>query len=95
MYEISETTYRETACRLLTAIGGSEYFNGCVEVECEVFRGALRCTLLVYREEVADHDATWSRITDIIPVWWEFESVGEYGSSLNDFSWSALREYLI
>lgn len=94
MYEINDTVYRETASRLLAAMVDAEYFNGSVAVECENFRATLRCTLIIYREVVADTAGPWSRMTDVIPVWWECETMGEHGSVLNDFSWSHFRAYL-
>ena len=94
MIEISENVYRETADRLLAAIGESAYYNGAVTHEETEFLATLRCTLVIYREEVDDPSGRFSRVTKMIPVWWEFETTGESGPVRNDFSWRELKSWL-
>ena len=41
-------------------------------------------------EAIGDRDA----IADLVPVWWEFHTVGSDGEALNDFSFSEVRALL-
>lgn len=94
MVTINEEIYMNVAQRLLCAIGETNFFNSTVEFDNEEIYTTLRCTLIVYRETIEDPTETFSRIIDIVPVWWEFATVQQCGTVGNDFSWRELKEYL-
>lgn len=95
MYGIATNLYLEIADRLVDAIGSKEFFSGVVsytfgDVECR-----LVCTLIIHRAERAENDASYPRITEIVPVWWEFSTVDGSVQLLNDFSFGELKSYIL
>lgn len=98
MININDNNYTAIAEKLLAAIGEGEYYNGTVDYDNGSFTAALRTTLIIYREPLldpADPSRAATRITDIVPVWWEFHTYGESGEAPNDFSWGELKEFMI
>lgn len=94
MVSITPEIYREVASGLMRSIEASDFFNGTIEHDTQEYYSSLTCTLIISRERNKRIDGTGERITDIIPVWWEFSIYFPDGEALNDFSWSELREYL-
>lgn len=95
---ITDNDYKNIASRLLEAIGGNEFYNGSLEYETAEYTSVLRTTLIVYREPLFGPDdpgGAAMRITDIVPVWWEFHLFDQFGEQLNGFSWRELKQYLI
>lgn len=89
--------YKNLARILISRIGERHYFNGTAEAEGDGFCGLLRITAIIYREQLhdpADRTGSMTRITNIVPVWWEFSSYGPEGVIPNDFSWSEFLPYL-
>lgn len=98
MISVNENTYKNLARELVSKIGGSHYFNGRIELEEEGMSSVLKTTLIVFRDPLSDDTCApgnVNRITDIIPVWWEFEAVTEEGLIISDFSWMEFRPYLL
>ncbi len=95
MIEITNEIYRAVAGRLKEEIGSAEYFNGTVEYETEELYSALTLTAIVYRRTDRFPEGARRPIADIVPVWWEFSTVQQFGEALNDFSFSELKQYLI
>lgn len=95
MIEITSEIYSAVADRLRSQIGDASYFNGSVEFETEEFYSTLTLTSIVYRRTESLPEGGFSRIADIVPVWWEFSTVQECGAVLNDFSFSELKPYII
>ncbi len=95
MIEITSEIYRAVAGRLKEEIGTAGYFNGTVEFETEEFYSKLTLTAIVYRRSEIFPEGVGRPIADIVPVWWEFATVQEFGETLNDFSFSELKQYLI
>lgn len=98
MISIDDSVYGAVAERLLAAIGNSEFYNGTVEYDGEGFCSELRTTLIVYREPLldpADPSQAARRITDIVPVWWEYHLHGPSGERATDFSWRELKRRLL
>lgn len=94
---MKETHYKNLAQLLVERIGDRHYFNGTVECEWKNASGLLKATLIIYREPLldpADSTGAATRITDIVPVWWEFETYGEESPVPGDFSWGEFRPYL-
>ena len=94
MYSVLPELYHEAAVRLADAVDGENYFSGSL-----VFRfGDTDCrftaSVIVYRERVAQPEGSSEPITDLVPVWWEFHTVGAEGEMLNDFEFSELKHYL-
>ena len=98
MITISDNHYKELAGRLLDSVGGCAFFNGSVEYDTEEFYSTLTATLIVYTETVSGPQGSGiggARITDIVPVWWEYH-LGRLGSEeLTDFSWSEFKQFLL
>ncbi len=95
---MENTYYNKLAHRLIELIGERHYFNGTAEIETEEFCGILTATLIIYRNPLldpADISGTATHITDIIPVWWKFDTYGPGGPCPNDFSWSEFHPFLI
>lgn len=94
MVTITPEIYREVASELMRRIEDQNYFNGTIEHDTEEYYSSLKCTLIISREREKRIEGAGERITDIIPVWWEFSIYFPDGEAYNDFSWSELREYL-
>ena len=95
MITLNNGTYKNLAQILITAIGERDYYNGTAELETEEFCSLLSASLIIYSEPLldpADHART--RITKIVPVWWEYRTWDERGETENDFSWQELKKYL-
>lgn len=98
MVYLNDNDYGDIAARLLEAIGGAEFYNGSVEYQTAEYTSVLRVTLIVYREPLFGPDTAGGaamRITDIVPVWWEFHLYDALGEQLNGFSWREFKEYLL
>jgi hypothetical protein len=98
MIATTDNQYRNIARELLAAIGRAEFFNGTIECNDGEMRSELRVTLIVRREpalDPADISRGDRRITQIIPVWWEYHLWDTDGQRANDFSWRELCEFLI
>ena len=85
MFQVSSELYDEIAIRLREAFGGGGFYSG--SVECAV--GETLCS-----------DDRWPegcrrRLTDVVPVWWEFHTVTADGEVPNDFSFAELRPSLL
>jgi hypothetical protein len=95
MIEITSEIY-ETIARVLCAeIGEANYFNGKIEIDNEEFYATLTLTAIIYRRTETLPEGEFSRIADLVPVWWEFSTNGECGEVLNDFSFAELKPYLV
>ena len=95
MYSVSSELYLEVAARLAEAIGGGSYFSGSLTFPFGDMECRLTASVIVYRRggrapPGGDRDA----IADLVPVWWEFHTVGSDGEALNDFSFSEVRALL-
>ena len=89
MYEISDKLYANVAEELVTAIGAKDFFSGSVAVMDDEVECRLVTTLIV------SHDENCRSITSIVPVWWECHTTIGSCEVYNDFSFSALVDYLI
>lgn len=92
-YSVSSALYRETAARLADAIDGGSYFSGSVRFDFDGMSCCLRASVIVYRRRESLPEGEFRPIVDLVPVWWEFHTVGEAGEVLNDFSFSELKAY--
>lgn len=98
MVAVTDSDYAVIAAKLLGSIGSADYYNGTVEHEFGEYNTVLRTTLIIYREPLldpADASRSATRITDIVPVWWEFHLYGPGGELLTDFCWHTLRDFLL
>ena len=93
-YSVPSELYREVALRLSEAIGSGGYFSGTLafawgEAECR-----LTASVIDYRQRISAPDGQADVISRLVPVWWEFHTVGSDGEALNDFSFSEVRALL-
>lgn len=98
MIDLNDDDYSRIAEKLLEAIGNSEFYNGSIEWESDGYSCVFIATLIIYREPLRDPDdptQSETRITDIVPVWWEFHTYGQNREITNDFSWTELKKYII
>lgn len=95
MLTITTNIYRAVSDKLSVHLEDIDYFNGTVEFDTEDLHSTLRATLIVYHKESCGPDTPRSVVTDIVPVWWEFETHQETGQVLNDFSWNEFKQFLI
>ena len=92
MYSVSDQLYAEVTARLRAAIGDKGYFSGSVDGETDEVAWRLTAWVLVYRRRVPLPEGDEERITDLVPVWWEFHTVVPEGEILNDFSFGDVRD---
>lgn len=95
MYEISSNLYLKIAEAMMSQIGLRDYFSGVVyytagDVECR-----LLVTLFVERATDIEEGSTYRRVSDLIPVWWEFSTIEGGVELLNDFSFNTLRNTIL
>lgn len=82
---------------MLNAINGQGYFAGSIEYDTDAFCCTLRCTLVIYRQLIEEPTGDAPKITDIVPVWWEFEMYDTRQQKMvtTNFSFKKLKKYLI
>lgn len=95
MYCVSPELYLETAARLGDAIGDGNYFSGAIEFLSGDLICRLTISVIVYRSRISLPEGVCRPVTDLVPVWWEFHTVGEAGEMLNDFDFSSLVRCLV
>lgn len=94
MYDVSNQLYLEVAERLLSLVGQRDYLSGRLEFDFGSITCCLIFSVVIYRRKVQCERGDVSLVDDVVPVWWEFHTVGEQGEVLNDFSFNVLRQYL-
>lgn len=94
MIEISDGLYRLLAQRLMEQLSQTTYFNGSIEVDTDELYTTLRATLIVYRRAYEEPTGMIEKITDIVPVWWEYVTTDVHGEQTNDFSWCEFIEHM-
>lgn len=87
MVTVNDNIYRGIADSLLARIGDENFFNGTVEYDTDEFYSALKCTLIICRNEDGE-------ILSVLPVWWEYTMNFEDGEHWNDFSWQEFDRFL-
>lgn len=75
-------------------IGTVDFYNGSIELDYAELYTTFHCTLLVYRGSESGEYRFVNDVTDVLSVWWEFETASERGIEYNDFSWVLFYEYL-
>ena len=55
----------------------------------------LTASLVLYRSDDRWPEGCRRRLTDVVPVWWEFHTVTADGEMPNDFSFAELRPCLL
>jgi hypothetical protein len=95
MIEISAPMYSRIAEMLRDRIGTAEWFNGSIEFETEEFHSRLTLSAIVYRRAELLPEGRRCPVFDVVPVWWEFSTVGAGGEEVNDFCFSELRPLLL
>ena len=94
-YSVIPALYEEIRIRLTDAVGTAGYFSGLLTFDFGDVACTLRCSLIVCRRSERLPEGTFDRLTDLLPVWWEFHTVLPDGSEpLNDFSFDELRRML-
>ena len=94
MYDIPNQLYLEVADRLIARFGTSDYFSGTLSLDYDGVMCSLLLSAIIYRRRERCDEGERLLIADVVPVWWEFHTVGEPGEILNDFSFNVLRQYL-
>lgn len=94
MFSVTTDLYRRLAAELLDRFADQTYYSGSVTLD----EGETACRLtgsyLIYRTSDCFPEGSGSRIADVVPVWWEFHTVGAEGETDNDFSFRELRPLL-
>ena len=91
---VPDWLYEEVADRLKEAIGERRYFSGYISFEARRITCRLTISLIVYRECVAWPEGEFERISDLVPIWWEFHTYKDGDDILNDFQFSEMRKYI-
>jgi hypothetical protein len=58
------------------------------------FEARLTLSAIIYRRPEVLPEGSARPISDVVPVWWEFSTVGVDGAEVNDFSFSELKPWL-
>ncbi|WP_417012404.1 hypothetical protein [Alistipes sp.] len=95
MFRVSSELYDEIARRLREAFGGAGYFSGSVECAEGETDCRLTASLVLYHRRDEWPEGPQLRLTDAVPVWWEFHTVTDGVEVPNDFSFTALRPALL
>ena len=95
LYSVSPDLYRETAGRLAEAIGSESYFSGSLSFPFDGLDCRLTASVIVYRRREVLPEREYDRISDLVPVWWEFHTMIDGVERLNDFTFSEIRERLL
>ena len=95
MFHVSSEVYYVFALLLREAFGGGGFYSG--SVECAVGETLCRLTasLVLYRSDARWPEGCRRRLTAVVPVWWEFNTVTADGEVPNDFSFADLRPSLL
>lgn len=94
IYSVSSELYLEAAARLTEHIGGSNYFSGTFSFPFDGSECRFTGSVIVYRRCESLPEGACERITDLVPVWWEFHTFSDGVEVLNDFSFNQLRASL-
>lgn len=94
MYCVSPELYQQAAALLADAIDDGTYFSGTLVFAFDGMDCRLTASVIVYRQRVSQPEGTTDVLADLVPIWWEFHTVGEDGECLNDFDFAALRHML-
>lgn len=95
MFNVSSQLYEELAARLRDAIAHDNYFSGSIAFPFDNADCKLTASLVIYRRRLELPDGLFDTIADVVPVWWEFSTVRDGVTLLNDFSFSELKEFLL
>jgi len=94
MYSVSSSFAGARAGRRGGAFGGGSYFSGSLTFPFGDMECRLTASVIVYRRRERLPEGDRDAIADLVPVWWEFHTVGSDGEALNDFSFSEVRALL-
>jgi len=94
MYSVSGVCRGGGAARRAGAVGGGSYFSGSLTFPFGDMECRLTASVIVYRRRERLPEGDRDAIADLVPVWWEFHTVGSDGEALNDFSFSEVRALL-
>ncbi len=94
MFHLPPKLYQEVVSHLIEAIDCDNYFSGSLTFEHNGVECRLICSVIVYRHTEATVKGGQKSISDLIPVWWEFHTVGAEGRVENDFCFSELKLHL-
>ena len=76
MYDIPNQLYLEVADRLIARFGTSDYFSGTLSLDYEGVMCSLRLSAIIYRRRERCDEGERLLIADVVPVWWEFHTMG-------------------
>lgn len=87
MIEVNKNWYENILALLSNEVGKGSYFSGVINGSRDGIDWSLRTSTVIYRDD-------FQNITEMIPVWWEFNT-GIHGKELeNNFSFSELNKLL-
>ena len=93
---VSDGEYRSLAAEVLQIIGESMYCKGEAEYDKGPNSGYLQFSVIIYRDFFDDETGHFSRIKEVIPIGWKYETRDEEGEKIeNNFRWEEFVEYLI
>lgn len=95
MFQVSSELYDEIAILLREAFGAGGYYSGSVECAVGEIQCRLTASLVLYRGSDEWPEGRRERLTDVVPVWWEFHALTPDGEVPNDFSFAELRPSLL
>lgn len=94
MYSVLPELYDQVAARLLDAIDGTNYYSGSLLFAFEGLQCRFTASVIVYREHLVQPEGHSEPVCDLVPVWWEFHTIGDEGELVNDFDFSELKSRL-
>ena len=94
MYRISPECYCKLFELLLEEFDRKEYYSGSFEFDFKGVRFRMVLSAFIYRRLEKRPEGEFSRVCDVVPVWWELHTEYEGEELLNDFSFNELRAYI-
>ncbi len=77
MIEITTENYRTIAARLREEIATTEWLNTSLEIETGGIECRLTLTAIIYRRTEILPEGVCRPIADIVPLWWEFQTIAD------------------
>jgi hypothetical protein len=93
---ISDATYLKLADFIVSNIRNKDYLKDSISVVDGDMEFTLSFTVIAYYSKSRDEETYGQDIlSDIIPVWWDFEAVDGGMEFITDFSFDELKTYIL
>ena len=94
MLHINDNYYKELASRVSDLLDEESFFSGSVEFPVQNIDCEFVATIIIYKERSIERENNGFIITDLVPVWWEFNTSQDCEELLNDFDFQLLKDII-